>query len=43
MKLASSYRWYEWLAGLIDGKFLLTKSGHGSLEITMDIRDKTNN
>jgi hypothetical protein len=35
-------KFYEWLAGLIDGdgSFLLSKSGYGSLEITMDIRDE---
>jgi hypothetical protein len=35
-------KFYEWLAGLIDGdgSFLLTKKGYASLEITMDIRDE---
>jgi len=35
-------KFIEWLAGLIDGdgKFLLTKKGYASLEITMDIRDE---
>lgn len=33
--------WYEWLAGLIDGKgyFALSKKGYASLEITMDMKD----
>ena len=35
-------KFYEWLAGLIDGDgcFLLSKKGYASLEITMEIRDK---
>jgi Cytochrome C and Quinol oxidase polypeptide I/LAGLIDADG endonuclease len=35
-------KFYEWLAGLIDGdgSFLLNKQGYASLEITMDIRDE---
>lgn len=34
-------KFYEWLAGLIDGDgcFLLSQKGYGSLEITMDDRD----
>ena len=41
-KSASNIKWHEWLAGLIDGdgSFSLTKTGYGSLEITMDIRDE---
>jgi hypothetical protein len=37
-----SDRLIEWLAGLIDGDgcFLLSKKGHASLEIVMDIRDQ---
>jgi hypothetical protein len=37
-----SRRFNEWLAGLIDGDgcFLLSKKGHASLEIVMDLRDK---
>ena len=30
----------QWLAGLIDGSFLLSKKGYASLEITIDIRDE---
>jgi hypothetical protein len=39
---SSNKKFYEWLAGLIDGDgcFLLTKKGYASLEITMDIRDE---
>jgi intein/homing endonuclease len=35
-------KFYEWLAGLIDGdgSFLLSKKGYASLEITMDVRDE---
>lgn len=35
-------KFYEWLAGLIDGNgcFLLTKKGYASLEITIDLRDE---
>lgn len=38
----SNNKFYEWLAGLIDGdgSFLLTKKGYASLEITMDFRDE---
>lgn len=34
-------KFYEWLAGLIDGDgcFLLSQKGYGSLEVTVDIRD----
>ena len=36
------YKYYQWLAGLIDGDgcFLISKKGYASLEITMDIRDE---
>jgi hypothetical protein len=39
---AGDQKFYEWLAGLIDGdgSFLLSKKGYASLEITMDIRDE---
>ena len=35
-------KYYQWLAGLIDGDgcFLISKKGYASLEITMDIRDE---
>lgn len=35
-------KFYEWLAGLIDGDgcFALSSKGYASLEITMDIRDR---
>jgi len=35
-------RFYEWLAGVIDGDgcFLLSKKGYASLEITTQLRDK---
>lgn len=35
-------RFYEWLAGIIDGDgcFLLSKKGYASLEITTQLRDK---
>ena len=35
-------KFYEWLAGLIDGKgcFSLTKKGYASLDIVMDLKDK---
>lgn len=38
----SDKKLHEWLAGLIDGdgSFYLSKTGHGSLEITMDIIDE---
>ncbi len=34
-------KFFQWLAGLIDGKgcFLLSKQGYGSLEITMSLLD----
>ena len=34
-------KWFDWLAGLIDGDgcFLLSKKGYASLEITMDMKD----
>ena len=35
-----SLKFNEWLAGLIDGYFLLTKKGYVSCEICMDVRDK---
>jgi LAGLIDADG DNA endonuclease family protein len=37
-----SFKFNEWLAGLIDGDgyFILTKKGYASCEITMDVRDK---
>jgi hypothetical protein len=39
---SSNKKFYEWLAGLIDGDgcFSLSKKGYASLEITMDIRDE---
>lgn len=42
LKEKKDSRFFEWLAGLIDGDgcFLLSKKGYASLEITMDIRDK---
>jgi hypothetical protein len=35
-------KFYEWLAGLIDGDgcFQLSKKGYASLEIVMELRDK---
>ena len=33
-------KWNQWLAGLIDGSFYLTKKGYASLEITLDLRDE---
>ena len=32
--------WNEWLAGLIDGSLLLSKSGYPSCEITMSLQDE---
>jgi len=39
----TNIKFNQWLAGLIDGdgSFLLTKKGYASLEITMDVRDKS--
>jgi hypothetical protein len=39
----TNIKFNEWLAGLIDGDgcFLLSKEGYASLEITMDVRDKS--
>jgi len=41
-KKDSDERFYEWLAGFIDGDgcFLLSKKGYASLEITIQLRDK---
>ena len=38
----NSKNWCQWLAGLIDGDgtFYLSKTGYGSLEITIDMRDE---
>ena len=42
LKKDSDERFYEWLAGFIDGDgcFLLSKKGYASLEITSQLRDK---
>jgi hypothetical protein len=42
LKKYKNEKFFEWLAGLIDGdgSFLLSKKGYASLEITMDIRDE---
>jgi hypothetical protein len=42
IKIQTSNKFNEWLAGLIDGDgcFQLTKKGYASLEITMETRDK---
>jgi hypothetical protein len=41
MKKNLDIKFFQWLAGLIDGDgcFLLSQKGYGSLEITMDSRD----
>lgn len=42
MKSNTEKKYYEWLAGLIDGDgcFQVTKKGYSSLEISMELRDQ---